>query len=55
MVWNIRWEETSHLIFFRREPAAPAGSRTSVLNVQVLEDEQNKTLSQNGTGFFIWS
>lgn len=29
----------------RRELSAPAGSRTSVLNVQVLEDEQNKTLS----------
>lgn len=29
----------------RRELATPAGSRTSVPNVQVLEDEQNKTLS----------
>ena len=29
----------------RRELAASAGSRVSVPNVQVLEDEQNKTLS----------
>lgn len=29
----------------RRKLAASAGSRVSVLNVQVLEDEQNKTLS----------
>lgn len=28
----------------RREPAAPAGSRTSVLNVQVLEDEHKSPL-----------
>lgn len=29
----------------RRELAAPPGIRASIPNVQVLEDEQNKTLS----------